>query len=86
MQTRRQYQDWVNNRGADYTTDQSQECEECSQASNNSNHSFSNSDYDTSHVPSGATYRANDVCKRHRNRDGEPYSEVVTSYRRRKPA
>ena len=71
VQTRRQYQDWVERRGPDYATSQSsQECEECSQESNIS---FS---YE-SNAPRGPNYSQRDQCHRHRPHDDEPYGQLV---------
>lgn len=37
------------------------------------------------HMPDDApSYRHTDACKRHRKPDNAPYTEVVSSYRRRK--
>lgn len=88
VQTRRQYNNWVQSRGQDFSSQSSEEsyhsfynpsqdnCLECSQRSNASNHSTG---------VSGPQYRNRDTCKRHRVRDDQPYSEIVTQYRRRKP-
>jgi hypothetical protein len=113
VQTRRQYNRWVEQRERNYQTSQSQqsseseesqhsfynptpqsefswsqasyepspqgECDECSQRSESNG-----GNYNPSHDTHGGSYRNNDTCKRHRTRDNEPYTETVTTYRRRK--
>lgn len=82
VQTRRQYQHWVEHRGDNYQSSQST-CSECSQASSQQSNAYSfQHEAGDSHMPS---YGTNDHCKRHRHPDSDPYSEVVTSYHRRKP-
>lgn len=79
--TRRQYQDWVNTRGANYESSQDT-CHSCSQRSENNEYEFNDN---TSNAPqAGPSYRPNDRCKRHRLEDDQEKTETVTSYRRRK--
>lgn len=85
-QTRRQYQEWVRTRGDNYqSTQEESECEECSQRSSQLSHGVASFDFDDMPGPSRSMYRDSDRCKRHRLRDSEPYSTVVSAYRRRKP-
>jgi len=49
-----------------------EECEECSQ----------NNNTPANHISS--IYRPNDNCHRHRKPDNDPYTETVTTYKRRK--
>jgi hypothetical protein len=76
VQTRRQYRDWVEDRGPRYHSqedDQEEEvCESCMSQDNNDS-------------MDGPSYGNRDNCKRHRKPDNDPYSETVVSYRRRKP-
>lgn len=53
-------------------------CESCSQ------YSIAFEDGDNAGT-SSYPYPENDMCHRHRPRDNDPYSEPVSSYRRRKP-
>lgn len=62
---------------------QSQETRDNASEHNFSQNSYS-PDYDNTHN-NLSRYRDNDHCKRHRKPDDGEYSEVVTSYRRRKP-
>lgn len=79
VQTRRQYNQWVENRGSNYQSSQSEsECSQCSQDSYSYNH-------DADNAPNYPSYRSNDQCKRHRQQDDDPYTENVVSYTRRKP-
>ena len=80
VQTRRQYTDWVSNRGSNYQSSQS--CSECSSQSNNSQQSF---DFNMENAPQHARYASSDHCHRHRGPDDGAYDTLVTSYRRRKP-
>lgn len=57
------------------------QCEECTQEDHTYNYGDDPGGDDNDNGP----YRNRDDCKRHRQRDGEPYSEEVVSYRRRKP-
>ena len=62
-----------------------------SQSSQGSTHSLNYTPDDNAHTidtpnPDRDRYGPNDHCKRHRKPDGEQHTEVVTSYRRRKPA
>lgn len=85
VQTRRQYRNWVSNRGDNYQSSQ-ESCSECSQRSS-SQHSngFDFGDGgDFSNGPSHPQYRSNDRCKRHRVDDDVPKTERVVSYMRRK--
>ncbi len=86
VQTRRQYNRWVDERGEDYQTSQST-CSDCSQRSEASQHDndFAHEYQEELNERNGPSYRPNDHCKRHRNRDNDPYTEEVTTYRRRKP-
>lgn len=82
VQTRRQYHRWVDERGEDYHTSQSQ-CSSCaSQASAHDSFTFSQHSDHPTEFPS---YSPNDHCKRHRKPDEDEYSEQVVSYHRRKP-
>lgn len=56
-------------------------CEQCSQEDNHYEYGQENNQNDE---PRNG-YRARDECKRHRLPDNDPYTEEVTSYRRRKP-
>lgn len=73
VQTRRQYNNWVENRGVNYETSQST-CSSCSQRSEASQRSDNDNGYEPfdDDVPQGASYKPNDHCKRHRNQDGQP--------------
>lgn len=82
VQTRRQYRDWIDN-GAESSQES---CSSCS--SRESSNSFGDASQSSmsSHNPGHTSmYSDNDRCKRHRKGDGDPYSETVTTYRRRKP-
>lgn len=83
VQTRRQYSRWVEDRGPDYQS----ECSDCSQESNQSsnNNDYGNDSDSNEPTHRGPQYGTNDACKRHRQRDDDPYTQVVTSYRRRVP-
>lgn len=87
VQTRRQYNRWVEDRGVDYQSTQ-ESCEDCSQRSQYSDNNDNGFDFERSQEtdmgPNGPSYRPNDQCKRHRKQDGEPKTEEVVTYRRRK--
>lgn len=85
-QTRSQYRQWVQTRGAGYETsqDSEDECEAC--ASQGSNVSYGGNSYNGElDEPNNNVYGRNDRCKRHRHRDNEPYTQQVVAYRRRQP-
>jgi hypothetical protein len=77
VQTRNQYRTW-RDRGFTNT----QESEASSQHSNE-NHFEYNDNHSPSHQ-NDSRYKDNDHCHRHRKTDDSPYTEEVTSYRRRK--
>lgn len=83
VQTRRQYNRWVQNRGDNYESSQS-ECSDCSQRSEMSDNGYEHAQSHDDGPPelqhrNGAQYRSNDHCKRHRKRDNDPYTEAVTT-------
>lgn len=83
----RRYYQYAMNQPYSQSTQDEQECEQCSDDNNsysNDNENDDTSQRDTS-VHGGANYRDGDICNRHRQRDDQPYSEEVVSYRRRKP-
>ena len=87
VQTRNQWNLWAN-RGFRNT----QSSQGSSQGSERNSYSFENnySSQGSNHAmdtpnPASSLYGPNDHCKRHRVEDGEPKTEEVTSYRRRKP-
>ena len=87
VQTRHQYNNWVENRRDGYQSGESQ-CSDCSsQRSTHSNNDYGHggSDYGGSDDmrSSGPQYRPNDHCKRHRKNDDQPKTNVVRSYTRR---
>ena len=93
VQTRNQWNKWAN-RG--FRNTQSQ-CSDCSSQSSNGNsqggfdfyHSQSSQGSHHSNGdpnPDRDMYGPNDHCKRHRKDDGQPKTEAVTTYRRRKPS
>lgn len=78
VQTRRQWRQWAE---SGYPSDNEDECEACSQRSIDNAY-----DYNDNEAPQqGPRYTVNDRCRRHRARDDEEYSTVVSGYRRRKP-
>lgn len=86
VQTRRQYNRWVEERGDNYHStqeDDASQCTECSQRSD-SNHFEFNDGGDFDAAPHHPQYRGNDRCKRHRLHDDVPKTERVVSYLRRK--
>ena len=87
VQTRRAYQEWVQNRGANYNSQESQQsedeeepCQYCQQ--DEPDHGY---EQEVEDAPNYANYNQNDHCKRHRKIDGHAKTEEVVSYRRRKP-
>lgn len=56
-------------------------CEQCSQEDND--YEYGDNNDEDAGMRNG--YRPRDECKRHRLPDNTPYTEEVTSYRRRKP-
>ena len=74
VQTRRQYRQWVDE-GMQETEE---ECEECSQ---------NEQEYDNSYEFENGPNVEQDPqpCRRHRNRDNDPYNVDVVSYKRRTP-
>ena len=87
VQTRRQYNHWVANRGDQYQSSQ-ESCDACSQRSSESSQHSNGFDFGDggtfANGPSHAQYHRNDRCKRHRLHDDVPKTERVVSYLRRK--
>lgn len=96
VQTRRQYNSWVQERrGRRHTAASQEECESCaSEASSQrsvGNFSIANDEPDNGDMFDGvgggarATYGDNDRCRRHRRPDDEPRNRPVRAYSRRAP-
>ena len=85
VQTRRQYNRWVQERGDGYTTSQSSQSSQASYASFGgfSQHSRGGSDHGIEEQR--ARYSPVDTTRRHRLPDGEPYNVAVNNHRRREP-
>ena len=72
----------------EFTRNVRQRTDQCSECEDNDNDYEYNAMqlHDVHNTRSGEDmYRQNDTCKRHRVKDNQPYTEVVSSYKRRKP-
>lgn len=84
VQTRRQYNHWVANRGDGYQSSQSSQSSIGSGHSNAYDFGGSQNSQDTGPA-THAAYSPTDHCKRHRRPDSEPRNKAVRSYIRRAP-
>lgn len=84
VQTRRQWSAWRDRGFRD--TDEEDNHSESSQAStfDHDHYEYDGGDTGEDNAHAGP-YRPGDNCHRHRLSDSAPFTEVVTSYRRRKP-
>ena len=88
VQTRRQYNQWIDDRrGRRHTSQSESESSQSSQFSFNNSYAGSQDSTMFDDVPSGshAMYGPNDHCKRHRKTDNDPKNQAVVGYRRRTP-
>lgn len=88
VQTRRQWNRWRDNNFQDSEPEEEpeeeEECEECSQSQQSDHYEYEGGNEGESN-DHAAPYRERDNCHRHRVADSSPYTESVTTYRRRKP-